>query len=105
MPTPIEFVKMHGLGNDFILVDCRERADVEQLEKAAVKLCDRHFGIGGDGLILLLPGATADFRMRIINNDGSEAEMCGNGIRCFAKYVRDHGLTAKDKFTVETRPA
>lgn len=100
---PIEFVKMHGLGNDFIVVDCLTHPyNVEQLVDNTVYLCDRHFGIGGDGLILVMPSTTGDFRMRIINSDGSEPEMCGNGIRCFAKYVFEHGLTEKTKFTVET---
>ncbi len=76
--------------------------DVEQLVQASVPLCDRHFGIGGDGLILVLPSQQADFRMRIINNDGSEAEMCGNGMRCFAKYLYEHGLTRQTTFTIET---
>lgn len=103
MPTPVSFVKMHGLGNDFIVVDClTPRYDVEQLVAAAAPLCDRHVGIGGDGLILVLPSETAPFRMRIINSDGSEPEMCGNGIRCFAKYAYEHGLTRETQFTVET---
>ncbi|MHB9026304.1 MAG: diaminopimelate epimerase [Armatimonadota bacterium] len=99
----MEFVKMHGLGNDFIIVDCITHAySVPQLVEAAPALCDRHFGIGGDGLVLVMPGSEADFRMRIINSDGSEAEMCGNGIRCFAKYVYEHGLTEKTNLVVET---
>jgi len=103
MSTPIEFVKMHGLGNDFIIVDCvRHPYDVEMLVNAAVPLCDRHFGIGGDGLILVMPSTECDFRMRIINNDGSEAEMCGNGVRCFAKYLYEHGLTEQTTFTIDT---
>jgi len=103
MSTSIEFVKMHGLGNDFIIVDCyRHPYSVGQLVPASVPLCDRHVGIGGDGLILVLPSRQADFRMRIINNDGSEAEMCGNGIRCFAKYLYEHGLTRQTTFTIET---
>lgn len=103
MATPIEFVKMHGLGNDFIIVDCLSHPyDSEQLTQAAVPLCDRHFGIGGDGLILALPSSSCDFRMRIINNDGSEAEMCGNGIRCFAKYLYEHDLTRRTTLTIET---
>jgi diaminopimelate epimerase len=94
---------MHGLGNDFVIVDCISHPyNVEQLVKNAVFLCDRRFGIGGDGLILVMPSQTGDFRMRIINSDGSEPEMCGNGIRCFAKYVYEHGLTEKTRFVVET---
>lgn len=101
--TPIQFVKMHGLGNDFVVVDCLSHAyDIEQLVRSAVYLCDRRFGIGGDGLILVLPSTTGDFRMRIINSDGSEPEMCGNGIRCFAKYLYEHGLTQATTFMVET---
>jgi len=103
MPIPIQFVKMHGLGNDFIIVDCMSHPySVEQLVGAAPALCDRHFGIGGDGLILVMPGLKSPFRMRIINNDGSEAEMCGNGIRCFAKYVYERGLTRETTFMVDT---
>jgi diaminopimelate epimerase len=103
MSIPIDFVKMHGLGNDFIIVDCLSHPySIEQLVKAAVPLCDRHFGIGGDGLILVMPGKESPYRMRIINNDGSEAEMCGNGIRCFAKYLYEHGLTRDTTFVVET---
>jgi diaminopimelate epimerase len=103
MSIPIQFVKMHGLGNDFIIVDCVAHPyNIEQLVEQAVALCDRHFGIGGDGLILVMPGKEAPYRMRIINNDGSEAEMCGNGIRCFAKYLYEHGLTRETQFTVET---
>ncbi len=103
MATTVQFVKMHGLGNDFIVVDCvREGYDIEQLVGAAAFLCDRHFGIGGDGLILALPGAAGDFRMRIINSDGSEPEMCGNGIRVFAKYLYEHGLTTKTALAIDT---
>ena len=103
MPIPIQFVKMHGLGNDFIIVDCMSHPySVEGLVGQAVALCDRHFGIGGDGLILVMPGLKTPFRMRIINNDGSEAEMCGNGIRCFAKYLYERGLTRDTTFVVET---
>ncbi len=103
MSTPIEFVKMHGLGNDFIIVDCISHPyNIDQLVQASVPLCDRHFGIGGDGLILVLPSQQADFQMRIINNDGSEAEMCGNGIRCFAKYLYEHRLTRQTTFTIDT---
>jgi diaminopimelate epimerase len=103
MGMTINFVKMHGLGNDFIIVDCiRHPYVVEELVAKAVQLCDRHVGIGADGLILVLPSASATFRMRIINSDGSEPEMCGNGIRCFAKYVFEQGLTSATTFPVET---
>ncbi len=97
----MEFVKMHGLGNDFILVE----GDTEEAlayNRMAALLCDRHTGIGADGLMVVLPSSKADIRMRIINADGSEAEMCGNGIRCFARYVYDRGMVKKERFTVET---
>lgn len=97
----MNFVKTQGLGNDFILLDCRT-AEVDAVVAAAEKLCDRHFGIGADGLLLVLPSDVADIRMRIINSDGSEAEMCGNGIRCFAKYVYEQGIVSGAKMTVET---
>jgi len=103
MANPVSFVKMHGLGNDFIVVDALTTSmDVTALVAATPRLCDRHFGIGGDGLILVMPSDSADFRMRIINSDGSEPEMCGNGIRCFARFVYEHGLTELTQFTVET---
>ncbi|MBF8266021.1 MAG: diaminopimelate epimerase [Dehalococcoidia bacterium] len=96
----MKFVKMHGTGNDFIVIDARGlRRDWVKL---AQKICDRHFGIGSDGLLLVLPARRADFRMRMFNPDGSEAEICGNGIRCFAKYVIDQGLTEKNNISVET---
>jgi len=100
----IDFVKMHGLGNDFILIDClgKPLGDSSFLSYLTKKLCDRNFGIGADGLILILPSSKADLRMRIFNFDGSEAEMCGNGIRCFAKYAYENKLVSKIKFTVET---
>ncbi len=100
----IDFVKMQGLGNDFILINCLNKplGDSSFLSYLAKKLCDRNFGIGLDGLILILPSANADLRMRIFNYDGSEAQMCGNGIRCFAKYVYENKLVKKNKFTVET---
>jgi len=97
----IPFVKMHGCGNDYIYVDCRERV-IEDPAALARRLSDRHFGIGADGLILILPSERADFRMRIFNADGSEAEMCGNGIRCFAKYLYDRRLIASEQATIET---
>ena len=100
----INFVKMHGLGNDFILIDCLSKllGDSSFLSYLAKKLCDRNFGIGADGLILILPSSQADLRMRIFNFDGSEAQMCGNGIRCFAKYAYENKLISKNKFAVET---
>jgi len=100
----IEFVKMHGLGNDFILIDCLNKplGDSSFLSYLAKKLCDRNFGTGSDGLILILPSSNTDLKMRIFNSDGSEAQMCGNGIRCFAKYAYENKLVSKNKFTVET---
>ncbi len=94
---------MHGAGNDFIVVDGLS-GDLESLDLAglSLRMCDRHFGVGSDGLILVLPSRAAAFRMRMFNPDGSEAEMCGNGIRCFAKYVYDRGLTLDTSLSVET---
>jgi diaminopimelate epimerase len=97
----MKFTKMHGCGNDYIYVNCLEE-HVDDPPAAARKLSDRHFGIGSDGLILIHPSQTADFRMQMFNADGSEAEMCGNGIRCLAKYVFDRGLTDKTELDVET---
>src|SRR5215471_13027865 len=86
----VKFTKMHGIGNDYVYVDGFAE-QVENPSKVAEQVSDRHFGIGGDGLILILPSKTADVRMQMFNADGSEAEMCGNGIRCVAKYAYDHG--------------
>lgn len=99
----MRFYKYHGAGNDFILIDNR-RGEVEETEKSelAVKLCHRRFGIGGDGLLLVESSKKADLKMRIFNPDGSEAEMCGNGIRCFAKHVYDYGLMRKKELMIET---
>lgn len=97
----MEFSKIHGLGNDFILVDDR-REELADCPRLAREICHRHFGVGADGLILVQPSRVADFKMRIFNADGSEAEMCGNGIRCFAKFVYERGMTGKTRFTVET---
>lgn len=97
------FTKWQGCGNDFVLVNCfKEELAAEDLPALARAVCDRHYGIGGDGLILVLPSETADFCMRIFNADGSEAEMCGNGLRCFAGVVYTENLTSKEEFTVET---
>jgi diaminopimelate epimerase len=99
----MRFTKMHGLGNDYIYLDGhREPLDEVDLPWLARVLSDRNFGIGGDGIILILPSEQADFRMRMFNADGSEGEMCGNGMRCFAKYVYDHGLTRTTELVVET---
>ncbi len=99
----INFWKMHGLGNDYIVVDNMSgKLKEEELPNLAVKLCNRRFGIGADGLLLIYPSQKADVKMRIFNSDGSEAEMCGNGIRCLAKYCFENGLVHKDYFSVET---
>lgn len=95
------FSKWQGIGNDFILIDCMKRSEIFFID-AAKELCDRHYGIGADGILLVLPSKVADVRMRIINADGSEAEMCGNGIRCFARYVYEQGIVNSDTFSVET---
>jgi diaminopimelate epimerase len=97
----VKFTKMHGIGNDYLFIDARRRA-VNNPEELARKMSDHHFGVGADGLILILPSKSAEFRMRIFNADGSEAEMCGNGIRCFAKYVYDRGLAPDRRISVET---
>ncbi len=97
----IKFIKMHGTGNDYIYINALEEK-ISKSEKLAVKMCDRHYGVGSDGLILILKSEKADFRMRIFNPDGSEAEMCGNGIRCFGKLLFDKGLTNKKKLDIET---
>jgi diaminopimelate epimerase len=97
----IPFTKMHGTGNDYIYVNAISQP-IDKPEKLSVVMSDRHFGVGSDGLILILPSDKGDFRMRMFNADGSEAEMCGNGIRCFAKYVYDRGLTDKTSLDIET---
>lgn len=97
----MRFTKMHGLGNDYVYVNCFEEK-VTNPEETARKVSDRHFGIGSDGLILILPSDKADVRMRMFNIDGSEGEMCGNGIRCVAKYAWDHGLSKNNPMKVET---
>ncbi|MBQ4370155.1 MAG: diaminopimelate epimerase, partial [Oscillospiraceae bacterium] len=98
----MHFVKMHGCGNDYIYVDCFEQT-VEDPEKLAVVMSDRHFGIGGDGLVLICPSDTADVRMRMFNLDGSEGNMCGNAIRCVGKYMYDSGRARKDIIAVDTK--
>ena len=97
----LHFTKMHGCGNDFIFIDCL-KSDIADLGAIAGKLCDRRFGIGADQLLTVHPSDKADFKMEIYNADGSQVEMCGNGIRCFAKYVYEHGLTQKKELEVET---
>ena len=98
----MKFTKMHGCGNDYVYVNCFKEK-VENPSEVAIKVSDRHFGIGSDGLILILPSEVADFRMGMYNADGSEGSMCGNGIRCVAKYVYDYGLTDKTQISVETK--
>ena len=98
---PMKFTKMHGIGNDYVYVNCFEES-VKNPAEVSKFVSNRHFGIGSDGLILISPSAIADFRMNIYNADGSQAEMCGNGIRCVAKYVYDYGLTDKTEISVET---
>lgn len=98
----IKFTKMHGTGNDYVYVNLFEEK-LENPSEFSVKISDRHFGIGSDGLICIAPSDTADCRMIMFNADGSEGAMCGNGIRCVAKYVYDHGIVKKDKITIETK--
>lgn len=100
----LNFTKMTGLGNDYIYVDCTDGTKLKNIPEMAKKLSDRHFGIGADGLILIdkSDNKQSDFKMRIFNSDGSEAEMCGNGIRCVAKYIHDHNLSTNDKIAIDT---
>ena len=105
--TEIPFIKMHGIGNDYIYIDALKGTfpvylKEESLPELSKKISDRHFGVGSDGLILILPSDIADFRMRIFNADGSEAKMCGNGLRCVGKYVYDLGFTPKKLLSIET---
>lgn len=100
----IKFTKMHGLGNDYVYIDCTAKTGqkIEDESALARLVSDRHFGVGSDGLILICDSDVADFKMRMFNYDGSEAEMCGNGIRCVGKFVYDKGLIKRDLITVET---
>ena len=101
----LQFTKMHGLGNDFVVIDCRDKAVSDRMSEVgelSKRLCHRRFGIGADQMLLIYPSGTADFRMRIFNPDGSEVEMCGNGIRCFAKYIWDRKISSSDALSVET---
>ena len=97
----MKFVKMHGAGNDYVYVDGFQES-INDPASLAIEVSNRNFAIGSDGLILILPSTLADVRMRMFNSDGSEAEMCGNGVRCVAKYAYDHGLVRKETLTVET---
>lgn len=99
----LKFTKMHGLGNDFIIIDDREKKfDFKKAPDLAKEVCQRNFGVGADGLVFLRSSQKADFAMRIFNSDGSEAEMCGNAIRCLAKYVFDKSITASEALSIET---
>jgi diaminopimelate epimerase len=97
----LKFTKMHGIGNDYVYVNCFEE-NVKNPSELSIVISDRHFGIGSDGLILIMPSQVADAKMRIFNADGSEAQMCGNGIRCVAKYMYEYGLKKSDRMTIET---
>jgi diaminopimelate epimerase len=98
----MKFTKMHGIGNDYVYVDIFNQKPPADSSRLAIAVSDRHFGVGSDGLILIGPSERADARMRMFNADGSESEMCGNGVRCVAKYVYDHGIARKDRVTIET---
>lgn len=98
----MKFTKMQGIGNDYIYVNCFEEK-VDDPERVSQIVSDRHFGIGGDGLVLIMPSDKADFRMRMFNADGSEGNMCGNATRCIGKFVYDNGLTNKTEITLETK--
>jgi diaminopimelate epimerase len=98
----MRFTKMHGLGNDYVYVDCFQEPFPDDPAELARRVADRHFGVGGDGLIFITPSKVANARMRMFNADGSEAEMCGNGIRCVAKYVFDHGIASERRLKIET---
>ena len=97
----MRFTKMHGIGNDYVYVNCFEES-VSEPEKLAPVISDRHFGVGSDGLILICPSGQADARMRMFNSDGSESQMCGNGVRCVAKYVYDYGIAQNNPLKIET---
>ena len=98
----MKFTKMHGIGNDYVYVNCFKET-VEHPSEVAIKVSDRHFGIGSDGLILIKPSEVADGKMEMYNADGSQGAMCGNGIRCVAKYMYDYGITDKTSISVETK--
>ncbi|MDR1416587.1 MAG: diaminopimelate epimerase [Prevotellaceae bacterium] len=97
----MKFTKMHGAGNDYVYIDCT-KGEVANPHELSKKVSDRHFGVGSDGLVLICKSDVADFRMRMFNADGSEAQMCGNAVRCIGKYVYDKGLTTKTSLTLET---
>lgn len=97
----LKFTKMHGCGNDYIYINCFDQ-QVDDPEKLSIRLSDRRFGIGGDGVILICPSQLADAKMRMFNLDGSEGKMCGNGVRCVGKYLYDHNMADKDEVSIET---
>ena len=97
----MKFTKMQGIGNDYVYVNCFEE-DIKDPSELSIAISDRHFGVGSDGLIMIMPSPIADARMRIFNADGSEAQMCGNGIRCVAKYLYEYGIKKSDRMTIET---
>ena len=98
----MRFTKMHGAGNDYVYVNCFDQPLPKDAPEVARQISHRRFGVGGDGLILIRPSEIADARMQMFNTDGSEAEMCGNGIRCVAKYVYDHGICRRGTLRIET---
>ncbi len=98
----MKFTKMHGLGNDYIYFDCTKENFIDDPNALSIKLSDRHFGVGGDGIVMIMSSDKADFKMRMFNADGSEGKMCGNAARCIGKYVYDKGLTYKKELTLET---
>lgn len=107
MKHTLAFTKMHGLGNDFVVVDARQHTPAASIAESAWPelaraMCDRHFDIGADQLLLVCDSTHADVTMRLFNTDGFEAEMCGNGIRCIGKYVYEHGIVRKPQFKIET---
>jgi diaminopimelate epimerase len=97
----MKFTKMQGAGNDYIYFNCLEER-IQNPEELSIRVSDRHFSIGGDGIVMICPSVVADVKMRMFNADGSEGKMCGNAIRCVAKYIYDHGISAKEKIEVET---
>ncbi len=101
MSSEIKFTKMHGIGNDYVYIDCMTSTP-DNIPQLAVEMSDRHTGVGGDGIILIMPSDKADCTMRMFNADGSEGMMCGNGIRCVGKYVHDHGIVKGTTISVDT---
>jgi diaminopimelate epimerase len=99
---PMKFTKMHGIGNDYVYINTFDQKPPADPARLAIAISDRHFGVGSDGLILIGPSQRADAQMRMFNADGSESEMCGNGVRCVAKYVYDHGIARKSRLAIET---